>query len=113
MRTFKFVKEGKLWYVDLPEYPGDRADLQMVAGADTLLDRYSQGKSIVTMNVSKDAFVGSDALLKLADLSAGADYVIEALKGEPIDLSVWLCDVMLFVYGYFPEILYIKQIDNE
>lgn len=33
------------WYAVIPSYPGPRGDLQMVCGADTLLDIMSEGAS--------------------------------------------------------------------
>ncbi|MFN4885339.1 MAG: DUF6717 family protein, partial [Bacteroidota bacterium] len=30
------------WYIDLPEWSGPRANLEMVAGADTMLDVFAQ-----------------------------------------------------------------------
>ncbi len=41
MRQYKFIKTGKEWHVDLPEYieqGGSVGDLQMVEGADAMLD---------------------------------------------------------------------------
>ena len=39
IRRFKFYKEdtGK-WFVELPEWEGERDDLEMVMGADILLE---------------------------------------------------------------------------
>jgi len=35
-RKLKFYKEAdERWYVELPEWEGSKADLEMVAGADT------------------------------------------------------------------------------
>ena len=36
--VYKFYKENSTWYIDLPTWQGDKADLAMVLGADTLLD---------------------------------------------------------------------------
>ena len=45
MRNYKFYKEetGR-WYVDLPEWEGEKAELEMVLGADTFLEILSQGE---------------------------------------------------------------------
>ena len=38
-RKFKFYKEeDNRWFVDLPEWEGDKEDLEMVMGADILLE---------------------------------------------------------------------------
>ena len=38
VRKFKFYKEDNKWFVDLPEWEGEKDDLEMVMGADLLLD---------------------------------------------------------------------------
>ena len=46
MKTYKFVKESRDWYIELPEFlenGGSKGDLQMVEGTDTLLDIISEG----------------------------------------------------------------------
>ncbi len=53
MKNLKFYKEkdGR-WYVDLPEWTGSKADLEMVCGADTLLDKLSKEGNRVVCQVS-------------------------------------------------------------
>ena len=55
MKNYTFNKENGSWYIDLPNWEGTKAELQMVAGADTLLDKLSnQGTSVnVTMSIEK------------------------------------------------------------
>ena len=43
-QNLKFNKEGKLWYIDLPQWTGTKAELEMVAGADKLLDALNTNK---------------------------------------------------------------------
>ena len=43
MRTFRFNKEeDNRWFVDLPEWEGEKDELEMVLGADMLLDIISK-----------------------------------------------------------------------
>jgi hypothetical protein len=47
MNIYSFIKEGRDWYIDLPEYletGGNKGDLQMVEDADQMLDFISGGK---------------------------------------------------------------------
>ena len=37
------------WYIDLPEWLGPRANLEMVAGADTMLDVFAQDQERVNV----------------------------------------------------------------
>ena len=41
MKNYTFNKEQGCWYIDLPNWEGTKGELQMVGGADTLLDRLS------------------------------------------------------------------------
>ena len=46
MKHFNFVKISGRWFVDVP-YNGSVSDLEMVDGADTFLEAYSEGDSNV------------------------------------------------------------------
>ncbi len=104
-----FNKEDNKWYIDLPNYPGDKADLQMVLGADTLLDKISNNTdttSIFVQLVVDDICDSDNKLTKYRELTTdeggGAIYFSEKYKFE-----LWLCDVTKFVFGYFPnEVFY-------
>ena len=55
MKNLKFEKEndGK-WYIILPEWEGAHNELEMVAGADTLLEKLSLDGKYCNLNVSED-----------------------------------------------------------
>ena len=111
-----FIKEesGK-WYIDLPTWTGDKADLEMVSGADTLLEKLSDNENVVSLEVYEDYFKGSEELnmLSLAnDLNNGAYYNLMSYKGEEVNLDLWLCDVTKFVFGYLPNKIYFKVINT-
>ena len=113
MRTFKFIKDifGR-WYVVLPEWPGAKEDLEMVEGADTLLDILSEGLSEISLILSEQEFPNADKLKfkRLADeIGNGAHYYLETYKGIPFMLPMWLCDVTYFVFSSFPEIIYFSK----
>jgi NTP pyrophosphatase (non-canonical NTP hydrolase) len=108
----QYSADGKLfsWYVDLPDYPGNQGDLQMVMGADTLLTMLSDGKPFVLLNVSLDYFEGSNCLEFMADdMISGADYFIHQLNGIQISLNVWLCEVVKKVFTDYPKLIYFKK----
>lgn len=48
---FRFVEEDGRWYVDYPEYPGPKANLEMVLGADHLLWDLAGDKTDITLNI--------------------------------------------------------------
>jgi hypothetical protein len=108
MKIFKFYKEkdGR-WYVDLPEWPGEKEELEMVAGADKMLDYLSNNSESISLFISKDAIKDSDVLnLMQICKGGGALYSFNSEKDNPL----WLCDVMKFVFNEFPEKLYLKTI---
>jgi hypothetical protein len=110
MKTFRFYKESTgQWYVDLPDYPGPEADLQTVAGADTLLDRLTNNSNIVSLTVSEEPFEGSEQLKLLkehAGYEGGGDYILKSYKGVEINHEMWLCEVMRYVFGRMPQAIY-------
>jgi len=115
MRTYRFYKNEIEWFVDLPEYlekGGDIGDLQMVEGADTMLDIMSEGKKEVVLCISTEKFDGSDQLKlieKCHPLKGGGYYFMKKFEQEEINLRIWLCRVVEFVFGDIPENLFIKR----
>lgn len=109
-RRLKFEKESTgEWYVDLPEWEGPRADLQMVAGADAWLDIMCQGEWHVWVTVSDEPFDGADQLeLVNSSLPEGATYWLRSYLGLDYFIEMWLCDVTKFVFGGFPSVIYFR-----
>lgn len=116
MKELKFVKETSgRWYVELPDWTGPKSDLEMVCGADTMLDYISEGEYETTLIASENDFSDSNKLtfIKMADeLGNGAFYKIEDYKGLEFSLEMWLCDVLKFVFGGFPEVIYFARQGN-
>ena len=113
-RMFKFYKENTgRWYVDLPEWEGEKAELEMVSGADLFLDLLSQGEETVNVTLSTVSFEGSEVLemkylgtLEGWEMGTGAWYKLISYLGLEYNLDMWLCDVTKFVFGSFPENIY-------
>ena len=106
MKQLKFNKEGNQWYIDLPEFTGAKEELEMVAGADVLLDHLSNNTDTVSVFVSEEPMDDSIILNKKYNINGGADY-------KPVNTDVvygvWLCGVTKFVFGgYMPDKLYLK-----
>ena len=97
----KFIKIAKKWYAALPEYNGDIQDLEMVLGADTVLDNLN--KDEVTLLVNTNIPNNYDFCLKLNSFDdVGAWYFLD--KSE-----IWLCAVVKFLFGDYPKNLYITN----
>lgn len=115
MRSFKFYKTDDSWFVDLPEWEGERWELEMVMGADTFLDILSQGESEVFVTLSQDYFEGSEVLqytklgrLEGPELGEGAWYFLNEYQGISYTLELWLCHVTTFVFGDYPNRIYFR-----
>ncbi|WP_266204930.1 DUF6717 family protein [Pontibacter kalidii] len=108
--NFSFYKEAHgTWYIDLPDYPGPKGDLAMVAGADDMLDYLARGGKRVEVEMSEQPFAGALILelVRMGEPGGGAYY-------KPVNhsiQSVWLCDVTLFALQKFPEMIYFRAIE--
>lgn len=118
MKEHRFVREGMGWYIDLPEYllqGGDKGDLQMVSGADTMLDIIAQEKNEVTLQIDTEPFEGADELLptELCDpIPGGGYYYMKQFENKTVNKDLWLCDVTRFVFGNIPGKIYVRNIQR-
>lgn len=116
MQTHMFVKEDNQWFIDLPEYianGGSKGDLQMVAGADTMLEMMAAGNDRVTIELDRKPFNGADELklLEVCDPSLGGGiYIMETFEGKKLMHQMWLCAVTEFVFGDLPEKIFVKRV---
>ncbi len=93
------------WYIDLPKYPGPKAALEMVAGADFLLDYLAEDKDEVSLKISLEND-GSYEALQLCTTE-------QTTEGRWYEWGIhplWLCDVVLYVFGNFPNTIYFKVV---
>lgn len=112
MITIKFTKEDftNRWYAILHEWKGSRDDLEMVCGADTMLDIMSEGNDYVYCTMDTEHFENSDVLelVRPGEESIGGSYyILKHYRGIEINLEIWLCNTTLFVFGEFPNKIYI------
>lgn len=108
----KFVNENNNnWYIDLPNWTGRKSALQMVSGADELLDLISNNNNEVTLYVSFNDFDGANRI-KLVNKCwfNGANYICDRYDNKTINHKLWLCDVTKFVFGRFPDVIYFAPI---
>jgi hypothetical protein len=105
MKNYRFNKEQNNWYIDLPNWEGTKAELQMVGGADTLLDKLSNNGDTVNISLSieKECPDGYETLKRV--IQTPPNGCIYHLGIKP----VWLCDVTKFVFdGIFPKRIQFK-----
>ena len=105
MEIFKFESESdQKWYIVLPEWEGDKAELEMVCGADTMLEILGQGEPEVHMSLSQRYFEEHTFTLKYIREDAGGGWYY--YQSEFNNMDIWLCSVTKYVFGELPEILY-------
>lgn len=105
-----FVRLCNKWYVDLPEYNGSLGELEMVAGADELLQEIvdqSDKTHQVTLEIVENK-KDSDIQLYLAELNnVGGTYKVYS-NDKFKTKEVWLCNVTKFVFGEHPNEIFVK-----
>jgi len=104
-QNFLFYKEDNRWYVDLPEWEGSKEDLEMVEGADLLLEILSNGNSDVTVKFTDEPtpFPEFHTLTHIGD----GYYNNNAWHGPS---TIWLCHVTEFVIGKYPKFIYYAKL---
>lgn len=115
MKPYTFIKTGRDWYIDLPEFieqGGSAGDLQMVDGADKMLDMMAGEEHSVMLYVSRDPFDGADLLSlteKCDPYMGGAYYFMKTYEGQEVNRTMWLCQVTEFVFGDLPPEIFVKR----
>jgi len=92
-------KENKRWFIDYPEWKGDKWELEMVCGADTMLDIIAGHPTHkeVYLSMSLKPFIAktepietlSYPLTKIEDTPdiGGARYFLKEWYGEELNLE--------------------------
>jgi hypothetical protein len=96
------------WYAVIPDWPGDRGDLEMICGADMLLELIAQGENPARVTFDTRVFRGA-YLLNRTNIDpgeVGAHYYLSQYKGAGECMPVWLCAVTKHIFGCFPSIIY-------
>lgn len=116
--VINFVKLANRWYAQLPNYPGKVEDLEMVLGADVLLDIIDSEETGI---VSLEVYNSEEEFVKKYDIFLFPDYTIDFVEATGDDGAnyrlreykhdLWLCNVTKYVFGEFPLTIYI--IKNE
>lgn len=118
MRFYKDIDNK--WYADVPTWTGEKWELEMVCGADTMLELIAQGEDEVHLGLYTEnprvikpgkppILLQVDTLEKIRDtpIEGGALYLLKSYKGMEFNLEVWLCHVTSFVFGELPQTIYI------
>ena len=108
MKHFTFVKLSNRWFVDIP-YDGCVSDLEMVGGADTLIESYARSRVVdVYIPETEEDFTDSTFVQKChyATLTKkcrdvnGTTYDVNSSRYRS---EIWLCPVFNMLMGESPE----------
>ena len=110
----KFEKEeNNNWYVVLPEWEGSKEELQMVMGADIMLDIIAKTNNTVELEITLEPEEGYNYLKLIDDYTntiGGGIYLLQYFEDKEINLDMWLCSVIVYVFGFLPEDIYFKRV---
>lgn len=101
------------WYVDLPNWKGPHSSLEMVAGADDMLELIGNHAPHVTLrvikrnNTNEKIIADMQCVRKDYSMTGGATYKVYHGSGLS---QMWLCPVTLFVLGEYPKVLYVNKV---
>ena len=114
-RSIRFYKNAKHeWYADIPEWSGALDELQMVEGADDLLNWIAASADECKLLLTDEHFKHAEILeliyTREENLGGGGDYMLETFKGEVKNHRLWLCHVTEFVFKQLPGRIYFKEI---
>ena len=108
--SFEKEEDGK-WYAVIPEWPYGHEELEMVDGADELLDCLTTDNRQVSLEVeTEEPSLGEYVTFTLVDHDDyGGTYVTED-NGIEVK-KIWLCNVAHFFFdGEHPETIYILNL---
>ncbi len=112
--SLSFTKEDSKWYVCFSDWGFKKSQLEMVSGANVMLDKMAGDELEVhlTVKIPKDKSQHFDDCIECnkvdqLGLKYGATY--KTNYGD----EFWICPVTLFVLGRYPEVMYISKTSKD
>ena len=111
--TLGFRKESDgRWYADIRHWPKlFHSNLEMVAGADDMLDALDRGSGYVKVDVAMDPADKREwfKMIKISQNELGATYKV--VYCDRYNGKAWLCNVGKFVMGKHPDSIFVRQLE--
>jgi hypothetical protein len=85
-------------------------------GAETMLNLMSEGEGRVVLALNTEPFENASSmeLLQICQpFLEGGYYSLREFEGKQINYKIWLCDVPKYVFGNFPEKIYVRREKEE
>lgn len=116
MNTFKFFKENGGWHVKLtPKKTKEKTGcIDMVEGADSMLNLMSGGQDEVTLVLNTEPFENAEELELLHPCKPfleGGYYLMRKHDGKEINYKMWISDVTQLAFGDVPEKIYVRKME--
>lgn len=108
--TFECTENGR-WYVVLPDYEGDQEDLEMVDGADKMLEALTDDGLYVTLTVDIEEPVDTEYFTLEMESHDDCGGFYNVRNCPRFSDMVWLCNVVHFVFGEHPETIYCSVVE--
>lgn len=111
-RSFEFERlENGRWYVVFPEYEGDQEDLEMVEGADKMLDALTTDGMYVSLTISEERPEDDNYFIFEMEAHDDCGGFYNVLGCEQFKGTIWLCNVVHEFYEDHPETLYVSLVE--
>jgi hypothetical protein len=113
--VYTFLQEGGRWYIYLAAYLNQgwgKQDLELVEGAQKVLNTLSNGAKKLRLNLSLEPFEGANVLELVEHCPApkGGGIYLYNPSAEHNSNLYWICDLALFVFGDIPERIYVNRL---
>jgi hypothetical protein len=107
----RFYRDADGWFVDLPNWPGPKAALAMVEGADTFLERLGKRNPEVLVEITTKPQPEAEWFsLHYAEAHPYGDGAYYSTPHFGHNHYMWLCGVTEFVLGRMPEVIYVRDV---
>ena len=113
MLIVTYYKMGSSWFLDHPEYlenGGDIEDLERIGGFHDFLELVAQGGSTVNIQIDDELFDGADIanFTGTSGDQSGAYYHISTFQHQPINIEVWVNNMIYMNQEKLPEKIYFR-----
>lgn len=108
--SFERLEDGR-WYVVLPEYEGPQEDLEMVEGADDMLDALTTDGLYVTLDITLDEPAGEDYFTFEMEAHDDDGAFYNVADCPQFSGTIWLCNVTHEFFEDHPQKIYCKLVD--
>lgn len=119
MNTYEFFRENGCWHLKMPQAKQKgkkQACVDLVDGADTMLNLMSDGANEVTLALNTEPFENAELLELLQPCQPfleGGYYLMRQHDGKEVNYEMWICGVSRVAFNDVPEKIYVKKLTSD